>query len=121
MKLKKAKLIYTLVALSIGIVWFYFQIKKQGTCQDAEKMELNVEYNGIMLKKYIDKSNHLFEIIEIGNKNRIQKIMLDWDESGMYEFVEIGDSIVKELNTLEVKVFRKNAKTTFIINYGCSN
>ena len=118
---KRVKHIFLIIGLIIMAIWFYFQIRKQGTCKEAENKEFHIEYNGVVIKKYIDKTNHNFEIIEIGNKDQIQKIMMDWDKSGLFEYVKEEDSIIKELNSLEVKVYRNKIVTTFIIDYQCED
>ncbi len=118
--LKKAKFLYIIISLIIVSVWLINKVYNHGNCHDAEKMEFKNNYKGIVLKKYIDNENHNYKIVEIQN-GRIHKELMDWDKSGLFEFVQKGDSILKELNTLEVKVFRNNVKTTFIIDYGCSD
>lgn len=46
---------------------------------------------------------------------------MNWDESGLYEFIQTKDSIVKDSGSYEVKLFRDSMKYTFIIDYGCDS
>ena len=41
------------------------------------------------------------------------------DRSGLIEYIEIGDSIYKEVNSLDVLVRRGNNNVTYRIDYDC--
>ena len=112
--------IIVLVSFLIVSVWLLNKINNHGSCNDAEEMEQKNYYNGVVIKKYIDKNNHNYKIVEIkGLDRQVHKELMDWDKSGLFEYIEKGDSIVKELNTLKVSVFRDKVEFFFLIDYKC--
>lgn len=75
--------------------------------------------NGIIVKKFKDESDHNMKKITILNKNNDFNIAVQGDQSGLYDFINIGDSIYKEKNSMEATIVRDSVKKAFIIDFGC--
>jgi hypothetical protein len=43
----------------------------------------------------------------------IQKLYLDADNNGLFEYIKIGDSIIKEYGSYAVEINRKDSTHTF--------
>jgi hypothetical protein len=93
---------------------------KNELCHKAYKKIRSIEYNGKIINTYLDYNNHAiptYEVIE--DNDNVIKITDFRDMSGLFEYIEVGDSIIKYKNSYTVSVFRKNQKMDFILNYNC--
>lgn len=73
------------------------------------------KFSGKILKKYIDKKQHNYEMLVIKTKNGRDSTSFSTDASGFYDFVEVNDSIIKIENSNEIKIVNKD--TSFFIAY----
>jgi len=74
-----------------------------------------VKFEGKVVKKYIDTKQHNYQMLVIQKKEGRDSSYYNTDSSGFYEFVEIGDSIIKIENSNEMKVVNKD--TLFFISF----
>ncbi len=103
----------------IGVLIFFIsQPSSEELCLQQYKNEKNVFYNGVVTNKYLDSLEHNYKTIILNNH---KTLWMNWDESGLYEFVQPFDSIVKNSGSYEVKLFRDSMRFTFTIDYGCEN
>lgn len=85
---------------------------------------LKIKLNGIVLKKYIDSSQHSFPTIEIENLKdyKIEKLNLNLDTSGIYNKISVNDTLSKETGKDEVFVIKGKEKILLAkIDFGCSS
>lgn len=73
-------------------------------------------YSGIVTDKFIDKENHNYHTLIIDNGEQIRRVTFDHEIGGFYEFVEVGDSIFKEPDTLDLRLVRKELDTLIRLN-----
>lgn len=115
--------------LVVAVVYFYQKMMRNKLpnnnavfCEHTE-WSMQQSINGILVNKYKDKKNHDRKTIEVrGIDNKIKKSALFVLERGDgYVFLNIGDSIVKTNNSLELLVYRKGALGSFNLNYGCDS
>lgn len=59
-------------------------------------------YSGVVSEKYIDKSEHSTPMLKFTN-NKVISL-----ENSFWDLVEVGDSIVKIKNQVQIKVYRNN-------------
>lgn len=116
MNLKKIR---NFMILIIGVMFFIVQILNQPSCLESYIKEKEIHFNGIITKKFIDKKNHNYPMIQILNKGTSLDYNLIHDLSGVFDFVIEGDTIVKKkgTNTIVVKGVFKD--TLFVLDYGC--
>jgi hypothetical protein len=80
--------------------------------------ELN--FNGVIVKKYYDTKQHNYAIIELFSLNdSIVKINLTNDHSGIFDYVQKNDSLIKRSGELDVKIYRNSLDTIFVLNKKC--
>jgi hypothetical protein len=109
--------VFYIVGITGIIIFFLSQPSDNEICVQQYSKEKTVFYNDIVSAKYLDQLNHNSKIIEFKNKKR--KINMDWDLSGLYEFIELNDSIVKDSGSYAVKVYRDSLEYIYVIDYGC--
>lgn len=106
----------------VFIISAFSQMKDFGTVDwcEYEKQFRQTEWQGIVTKKYIDNANHAYETIEIDNNGKLRTIQ-NWVifQNGNFEQIEIGDSIVKELGVVNLKLYRQDVEIELVVDYGC--
>lgn len=102
-----------LFIITAGTVYDYFQPSdKEIALSEFEKMKFQ-QYTGVVREKYREKNNHNFPLIIINNQYGNQKIYLTWDRSGLFEYIEKGDSIFKKYGKHEVEIKRQGKTIKF--------
>lgn len=81
---------------------------------------LQKEINGKVINKYKDSNNHFFETIEIAEKEKTIKWEVEGEINGLFLNAELGDSIKKEKNSLEVLIRKERKDTIIVFDYGCN-
>jgi hypothetical protein len=110
--------------LMIGtLIFFVFIAKKQSKedCINLKEQYRNVEYKGVIDKKFKDRKNHSAKtiIIEENEKNKVFRRYRDI--SGLYEYARVGDSIYKPKGSLKAKVIRGEKSIVFTIDLNCDD
>lgn len=91
-------------------------------CKEAYKLLESKEIKGIMISKYLDKANHAFKTIELRTNISVEKWVIDADKSGLYQYILEGDSLVKQSDSYEVRLYRDGVyNRTFIMDYKCDD
>jgi len=86
-----------------------------GACEMYEEF-LGLYFNGNIEAKYLDEEHHLNKTIEVKGI----KIDIGLDISGLYEFIIIGDSLLKKQDENSVAVYRNNEHIrTFSVDFNC--
>lgn len=81
---------------------------------DAYRVE---EYSGIIINKFIDKDEHNFKKVIINENNQERVILFDIELGGLFDFLSIGDSIIKTKGNLQVNVIRNNIDTLIVMKF----
>ena len=82
----------------------------------TELKRLSIEsYEGEIIEKYIDSSNHMNEIILIKNDYGLRTLLCNNETSGLFEYLKVGDYISKKNGNYEVRIKRNEEDT--IYNY----
>lgn len=87
-------------------------------CLDGLNYAKSRGCKGVVVDKYINL-NHAIPTIEFKTGNTIREVSYSRDLSGLYDYLQIGDSIYKDINSLNVKVFRGEVLKEFVIDHGC--
>jgi hypothetical protein len=75
------------------------------------------KFSGKVIKKYINKDQHLYETLVYLNSAERDSMTFNTDQSDFYSFVEVGDSIIKIEQSNEIRIDNKD--TSFFINFNC--
>jgi hypothetical protein len=101
----------------IGVIIFIVsQPSDDEICIQQYKKEKGIYYNGVVTKKFINSEEHNYKTVLLNNG---QELWMNWDLSGLYEFIEINDSIMKNSGSYAVKVYRDSLEYIYVIDYGC--
>jgi hypothetical protein len=114
---KESNLGYYIFLLLVVILFLNSNYETNKNCQTYFKQ---LSINGHVTRKYIDKKEHNYPILEVLTpEGSVQKINLSLDQSGLFEFVQINDSINKLSDSLRVNLVRSSVDTTFVLNREC--
>lgn len=120
---KKYKFWLLLVLISfIGINGYrnipeYFFFSKEEFFNNAVKMSYDESYSGIVEKKYYDKYNHGRNIIVIENNGIDRKLDYIYHGQGLYDFIKLGDSILKNNNSNSIRLKRNKLDTIIFLRF----
>jgi hypothetical protein len=123
MTLKRAVVvivIWALVYFCVSRLVRYFNEHNDG-CGDAQWV-YNEEINAVIKKKYRDSTEHNFEEVAYrGDDGDGVMSFSSWQEGEMYDFLSVGDSIIKMKGSYSYYVkYRATGKdTTFIYDTAC--
>lgn len=86
----------------------------------SKKYILNKNLQGIIIEKFYDKKHSNIEVLKVWNKDKFNVNFNSYSERKvLFEYAQIGDSIYKPKDVLEIKLYRENFDTTFVFNYDC--
>ena len=114
MKWKKVFLGLTILLLIVIIVNnFPKSISQEEYYENIKRGVNNNSYTGIIIDKYIDE-NHARRVIKIKslNRNNITTLDLFFETSDFFAFLEVGDTLEKFNNSLDLKLKRSQLDTT---------
>jgi DNA-dependent RNA polymerase auxiliary subunit epsilon len=77
----------------------------------------NINFIGVLNNKYLDKNDHNRAKIEILSMADTIIYDLQNDANGLYDFLSVGDSIVKTPNSFEVHVYNLTKDTIFKLDF----
>ena len=97
-----------------------FSSREEIRCERKERAKSMV-WDGIIVDKYIDKKNHNAKmlIIDNGEVGLFKTSILTIDSSGLFDTVEVGDSIAKYSGELSVRLRSLRVDTIIVLNYSC--
>jgi hypothetical protein len=84
---------------------------------------LLMSFNGVILQKYIDSTQHSYKTIVIKNfgNTKPQELLLDFDRTNTYNMLKIHDTIYKEIHNDSLFIVRNNQKRLLSkIDFGCA-
>jgi len=95
---------------------------KHDPCVYQEKFR-QLDWNGVVVKKYIDKTYHNLKTLEIERYQIQTEKIQHWAlfENDNFEKVEIGDSIVKKQGLVYVTLFKPDTVIQLDVDFGCEN
>ena len=118
----KELLIISVTGIVITIVLFYLLPTIHETVCSRYKTDVkNENVKGKVIRKFIDIENHSRKFTEIIS-NHIDTIKYDLtlDISGIYEYLNVNDSVVKESGNYNFAIKRESKDTVFVLNYDCN-
>ena len=116
--MKKISLILGLIGV-LGIAFFIGTADPKIDCDSLIQNEKSDEYSGVVTEKYIDQDQHMYEKVVLKKDQGSEVILTDWETSGFFDFLKVGDSISKNPNSLQVKIWRNNRDTIYNLEFYC--
>jgi|GEM_PF-6950596 len=112
----KSKIIRIAWGIIILLIGIYMFARPHINCEE----EMGQLYmNGFLEKKYEGERRRKF--IAIKTTNGISKISLSFYGDALYNYLQPGDLIEKEIGSLEVSVFRKGHQEKFTLCVASEN
>jgi len=110
---------YVYLSFLLMIIFFMYHFKSPNKIRSTKfKDDISKEFNSIVINKYIDKENHGYNTCLFKNKDNTIKFIFGFDRSGLFEYIEIGDSIIKPSGDSLVIVKRNEIVKEFMLDYG---
>jgi hypothetical protein len=109
---------YIILSVLFIIFFFVYHYKSPSTIR-SKKFDRDVlaAFNGVVLGKYIDTKNHNYKTCLILAAHDTIKVLLDFDRSGLYSYLNEGDSIMKSSGNSKIIVIRNNISKEFVLRY----
>jgi hypothetical protein len=111
-----------IIVLLVFLFWIYRlpETRKSNLCNKEESARKE-DLVGIVLEKYNDLKNHYNPTLEIESVNgeTHKTVLLLNDRSGCFDYILVGDSIIKPTGSLEVNIYRNDSLKVFYLDYGC--
>ncbi|MDB4533291.1 hypothetical protein N9242_00345 [Vicingaceae bacterium] len=104
------------ILFCLGFFAYHFESSEDSLDVKFDK-DILININGIVVEKYIDNQNHLYETCVFKRDTNSQKFIFNLDDSGFFEYVEIGDSIYKKKGDSLFQVFRGSNIENFVLKY----
>jgi len=101
------------------LLFFVFKPTERKICMKAYSEAMKMQYKGIVKARFIDNRNHLAPTIIVDSGHDSITITDYRDKSGLFEYLEKGDSIKKINNSPIVIVKRNGTNLSFTITYNC--
>lgn len=125
--MKKKKIVQPTLGILL-LLAFYFITRDESiqkwfsnnACVSLRKSITTIEIAGIVSTKYLDVNSHMHETIIIENNGVNLKVIIPNEYSGLYHFLQRGDSIFKEEKSLRCKVNRAGNINEFLIDFKCN-
>jgi hypothetical protein len=115
---KSQYLMIGVFVLSVVFTFTYNDLFKSScNCQDFQHF-LKKSYSGRVHNKFYNHKNHNNKTITILKNGSIFEIVIPTDTL-FFNFVKIGDSLVKNQNQDLIEIHRSNTITQFKVNFNC--
>ena len=116
--LLKVWIITSIIGLFVVVFWLSQMIQSPeeaiGLAVDNYRVE---EYRGVVTNKFIEKKGHNLRKVFIKENNKQRLILFDIETSGVYYYFEIGDSLIKDSGSLQIRVVRNQLDTTLQMKF----
>ena len=77
----------------------------------------SLKYEGVVINKFRDLDEHNFRKVIIKENNTSRTVLFNNQTSNIYDYIEIGDSIIKEESSFQIQVFRNGQDTVLVMRY----
>jgi len=110
--MKKVYIILFFVLIIFTVIVFLFTKKAlEFTSGNPSEYYSNDFYSGVVVKKFIDREQHNYRTIIIEQYDNEYTLIFSFVMGGLYEFIEVGDTLSKKSGTLDLRLNRKDLDT----------
>lgn len=93
-------------------------LHEKGVCQEMERIQ-QIPIFAEVTNKYIDSKNHNSKkvvLVDLESSNEFS-FYINFEQSGFYDMIEIGDTVKKDNGSLKVRFINKSFEHE--LNYNC--
>lgn len=111
--MKRVFIIFIVIFVLIGTIIVFLFSKKviELTSGDPSEYYRNDVYSGVVIKKFIDRQKHDYRTLVIEKDGKVHVVIFSFVTDGLYEFIEVGDTLHKKSGTLDLRLKRKDLDT----------
>lgn len=118
----KSKFFLVLTLIVIGLISTFFFFKKNDLSREELTNQLKKKvsersFSGIVKEKIKDSDFHDRDIIYISNKENTLVTDFVYEDSSLFNFIKVGDSIIKKKDDLNVRIIRKELDTLIPLTF----
>lgn len=117
MNAKKIKIISFIAIILVITIVNYLEPSSEEINQEAYDLLKYDQYFGTIENKFLDKNNHYHPTVILRNIYGEHKILLVRDQSGAYDYLDVGDSINKKYGSYELKILKSGKDSIFTLTY----
>lgn len=112
-------IIFYFVVMRISAMKFP-KLRKERQCEVTEDI-IQKDIKGTLIRTFKNEESYYYEAIEYRiNGDTIQSDLFELEQTGVYQKLVPGDSIVKEKGNLDFMIFRDKKKYEYKLSYGCN-
>ncbi len=104
-------IIFCLLIIGSTIVFLFTKKVLEITGGDPSEYYRNDIYTGVVIKKFINREQHNHRTLIIKQKDKEHVVLFNFVMGGLYEFIEVGDTLSKKSGTLDLRLKRKDLDT----------
>ncbi|MBU1012595.1 MAG: hypothetical protein KKG99_06295 [Bacteroidetes bacterium] len=109
---------YIYFSILIAVVFFIYHFRSPSNIRNEKfKRDVRIEFNGHVIGKYIDINNHNYKICLIQSNTDTIRFLLNFDISGLFNYANVGDSIIKNKDESKIVIIRNNVIKEFFLKY----
>jgi len=106
----------------VGLIVIYFWFKSLSSSDEEEyNSAINAyksdQYNGVIINKYKDENQHNYQKVILDELGSDKVLLFNIETSGVYDFLEVGDSLMKENGSLCIRVIRNDLDTILEMSF----
>jgi len=118
MKIIKWPKWYIALSVLFVVAFFIYNHESPSTVRNKKfQQDILVSLNGLLIDKYIDFENHEYKTCMIKQNIGTLTVLLNFDQSGLFNYLQVGDSVFKIRGDSLVIVKRGNDKKQFYLKY----
>ena len=115
---------FILALIGIPIILIFLRVVQKDSSISYEEFinrYRTEEYSGLVIAKYIDRDEHNYQKVILKHEYGERILLFNHETGGLFNYIEVGDSLVKKNGTLDVNILRENFDTTITMRFTWKN
>ena len=109
---------YVFLSLLFVVAFFIYNYQSPTSVRDEKfQHDLKLSINGFLINKYIDYENHEYKTCVIQENIDTLTVLLNFDRSGLFNYLKVGDSVFKDIGDSLIVVKRRDDIRHFYLKY----
>mgnify|MGYP000862954862 CR=1 FL=1 len=118
MKIIKWPKWYVILSTFFVLAFLIYHFRSDSTIKDnVFKKDIGLRFRSVIIDKYIDHENHNYKTCILLEGTDTLILFLDFDKSGLFNYLEVGDSVFKDIGDSLIIVKRKDDIRHFYLKY----
>ena len=114
----RRQFILAIIGIPVILIFFWFVRKDTSVSFEEFLHHYRIEeYSGLVIDKYVDKDEHNYQKVILQHEYGERVILFNHETGGLFNHIEVGDSLIKEYGNLDVKILRADFDTTITMKF----